>query len=192
MNSLFEGMVSLVNAARVAVGKGGLGWINPTLYKYSNQFTNDVTTGNNECVVGGSCCSTGFTATTGWDPVTGLGSVNFANFKSVLVGLGNNLNIPTLPPTQAPAVPTTVAQPVASAKPSTTAIPTSSNTGWMYKYTYSTSSCSGTVIDIFAVPLGVCLHNFKLVGSSVYYSGYQMYSCNNGTSELFSFCFSLL
>ena len=97
-------MVSLVNAARVAAGKGGLGWINPSLYKYSSQFTNDVTSGNNRCVVGGSCCSSGFTAKSGWDPVTGWGSVNFAAFKSLMTSLGNQLNIPTLSPIQVPAL----------------------------------------------------------------------------------------
>ena len=170
-------MVSLVNAARVAAGKGGLGWINPSLYKYSSQFANDVTSGNNRCVQEGSCCSSGFTAKSGWDPVTGWGSVNFANFKTLMASLGNQLSIPTLPPTPAPAPTVTV---VKTPKPSVTAMPTTSNSGWMYKYTYAAKSCTGTVINVYSVPLGVCLHNYRVSDSSVYYSGYQMYSCNNG------------
>jgi len=172
-------MVSLVNAARVAAGKGGLGWINPSLYKYRSQFTNDVTSGNNRCIVGGSCCSSGFTAKSGWDPVTGWGSVNFANFKSIMTSLGNKLDIPTLSPTNVPAPAF-----ARTAKPSVTAMPTTSNSGWMYKYTYAAQGCSGSVINVYAVPLGVCLNNYRVSGTSLYYGGYQMYSCNNGAQYL--------
>ncbi|HEV2217283.1 MAG TPA: S53 family peptidase [Candidatus Dormibacteraeota bacterium] len=58
----------------------GLGLINPTLYKiangpnYANDFF-DVTTGNNQTV----STIPGYPATTGWDPVTGLGTPNAAN-----------------------------------------------------------------------------------------------------------------
>lgn len=177
------GMVSLVNAARVSAGKGGLGWINPAIYQYSSHFANDVTSGNNNCVEGGTCCTSGFTAKSGWDPVTGWGSVNFANFKSFFVGLGNQLNIPTLSPSVAPAV-------VASTpKPSATAMPSTSNTGWMYKYTYNEKSCVGSVINVLSVPLGVCLHYYSYVGTSLTYGGYQMYSCNNGWFLIINFTF---
>ena len=76
---VFAGMVSLVNAARAAMGKSTLGWINPALYAFSSQFVNDITVGDNKCQlsVTGSpfCCAQGYNATVGWDPVTGLGSV---------------------------------------------------------------------------------------------------------------------
>lgn len=77
---VFGGMVSLVNAARKAAGKSSLGWINPALYAFASKFTKDITSGNNKCKVNGSpgtstCCSQGFYAAQGWDPVTGLGSV---------------------------------------------------------------------------------------------------------------------
>ena len=67
---------------------GGLGLINPGLYKigadptrYANDFY-DVTTGNN-----GAFAPTipGYNATTGWDPVTGLGTPNAANLVPDLV-----------------------------------------------------------------------------------------------------------
>jgi subtilase family serine protease len=59
----------------------GLGMINPTLYSlasnpatYSSDFY-DVTTGNNQA----NPAIPGYSATTGWDPVTGLGTPNAAN-----------------------------------------------------------------------------------------------------------------
>jgi len=72
-------------AALVAIADqkhgGGLGLINPKLYaigtdpgKYAADFF-DVTTGNNN---GGSSIP-GYPATTGWDPITGLGTPNAAN-----------------------------------------------------------------------------------------------------------------
>jgi len=79
------GMVSLVNAARVANGLSTVGFMNPTLYAATN-FINDITEGMNQCLddqYGGSCCASGFNATVGWDPVTGLGSVDYAKFKDI-------------------------------------------------------------------------------------------------------------
>jgi hypothetical protein len=66
---------------------GGLGLINPALYKLANGPTYaadfyDVTTGNN-----GALAPTipSYPATTGWDPVTGLGTPNAANLVPDLV-----------------------------------------------------------------------------------------------------------
>jgi hypothetical protein len=61
------GFFSNVNAARLAAGKGSLGWVTPALYTYAPLFVNDVTVGNNAQCSG----AVGFYATTGWDPVTG-------------------------------------------------------------------------------------------------------------------------
>ncbi len=75
------GMISLVNSARRAAGNSTVGWLNPALYSLYPAFVNDVTSGDNKCLSeGATCCSQGFYATTGWDPVTGLGSVDFARF----------------------------------------------------------------------------------------------------------------
>jgi subtilase family serine protease len=63
----------------------GLGPINPTLYAladsadYSSDFY-DVTTGNNQL----NPAVPGYPATTGWDPVTGLGTPNAANLVPAL------------------------------------------------------------------------------------------------------------
>src|SRR5215831_10283116 len=65
----------------------GLGQINPTLYTlasgsgYASDFY-DVTTGNNQT----DPAVPGYPATTGWDPVTGLGTPNAANLVPTLAG----------------------------------------------------------------------------------------------------------
>ena len=66
-----------------------LGYINPSLYKiaassqYSSAF-HDVTTGNNSYADKGVSVP-GYQATSGWDPVTGLGSPNAANLIPLLI-----------------------------------------------------------------------------------------------------------
>jgi subtilase family serine protease len=69
----------------------GLGLINPALYKlgadparYAADFF-DVTTGNNTA----DPSVAGYPATTGWDPVTGLGTPNAANLVPDLVAAAN-------------------------------------------------------------------------------------------------------
>lgn len=83
---VFAAMVSLVNSARLRLGMGPVGWLNKSLYAYYDKFTNDIVSGNNKCTAGErpTCCAEGFHATEGWDPVTGLGSINFAKFLSVM------------------------------------------------------------------------------------------------------------
>ena len=89
---VFAGMISLVNSQRVAAGKSTLGWVNPSLYKYYDSFTNDITEGdkngcsrleyNSDSGYYHTCCDEGFYPTAGWDPITGLGSVNMDKFLS--------------------------------------------------------------------------------------------------------------
>lgn len=43
------GMVSLVNADRIAAGKPSLGFLNPAIYQNGGAFSNDVTSGENNC-----------------------------------------------------------------------------------------------------------------------------------------------
>lgn len=79
---LFASMVALANSARISAGKSPLGFLNPFIYQNSAIF-HDITSGVNNCAAGGSvCCEYGFTATTGWDPITGVGS--FAPFSAFL------------------------------------------------------------------------------------------------------------
>jgi subtilase family serine protease len=85
---IFAGMLALIN--QKAGYTTGQGLINPTLYKlaansstYASAF-HDITKGNNNCTAGASFCSStaGFSAATGYDQVTGLGSVDLNNLAS--------------------------------------------------------------------------------------------------------------
>ena len=84
--------VSLVNAERLNRGMSTMGWINPFLYQYSSEFVFDITSGYNKCTATFDtpqvCCKEGFNATTGWDPVTGLGSINYEKFLSAALSVG--------------------------------------------------------------------------------------------------------
>ncbi|WP_109486098.1 protease pro-enzyme activation domain-containing protein [Occallatibacter savannae] len=83
---IFAGMIALINQKQGWTG--GQGLTNSTLYTlassastYSSGF-HDVTSGNNNCTAGATYCGTttgGFAAGTGYDQVTGLGSVDLAN-----------------------------------------------------------------------------------------------------------------
>jgi hypothetical protein len=95
------GFFSNINAARIAAGKGSLGWVNPTLYAKAHLFANDVIKGDNKCPGGDICCPHGFYALKGWDPATGFGSVNYGKMQAVFLGLGG-VNSGSFAPTPAP------------------------------------------------------------------------------------------
>jgi subtilase family serine protease len=83
----WAGMVAIADQ----INNGGLGLINPGLYKigadstrYANDFY-DVTTGKNQT----DPSIPGYPATTGWDPITGLGTPNAANLIPDLVAAVN-------------------------------------------------------------------------------------------------------
>ncbi|KAI4161597.1 MAG: hypothetical protein LQ342_004738 [Letrouitia transgressa] len=74
-------ILTLINEARFAAGKGSIGFINPTLYANPGTL-NDITTGGNQ-----GCGTPGFSAVTGWDPVTGLGTPNFPKLVAKFLSL---------------------------------------------------------------------------------------------------------
>ena len=89
-------LISLANSARLAAGKPSVGFANPALYAWAGDAAifHDVAAGQNDCCAGGwqgaavVCCpGNGFRAVAGWDPVTGLGSVNAGNLVEAWVGL---------------------------------------------------------------------------------------------------------
>lgn len=87
---IFAGMVALLNQKLNYTT--GQGLINKTLYsvasdsaKYASAF-HDVPSGNNNCTGGSTLCGSttgGFAAGTGYDEVTGLGSLDIANAAAV-------------------------------------------------------------------------------------------------------------
>jgi tripeptidyl-peptidase-1 len=79
------GFASLVNAKLKASGSAAIGFINPTLYAAGGSSFNPITSGNNKCTASTTCCSQGFYAAAGWDPITGWGSVDYAKFESLFV-----------------------------------------------------------------------------------------------------------
>ncbi|KAK7062125.1 Tripeptidyl-peptidase sed3 [Favolaschia claudopus] len=76
----FAGLVALLNDARLAAGRPTLGFLNPLLYKQGEHAFNDIVKGMNP-----GCGTPGFNATTGWDPVTGLGTPDFKKLLKVCV-----------------------------------------------------------------------------------------------------------
>ncbi|KAF9046283.1 subtilisin-like protein [Panaeolus papilionaceus] len=76
-------LITLINDARIAAGKKPVGFINPSIYSasFAGAF-NDITSGGNQ-----GCGTAGFTATTGWDPVTGVGTPNFDKLKTAFLAL---------------------------------------------------------------------------------------------------------
>ncbi|KAI0644036.1 family S53 protease [Trametes meyenii] len=73
-------MFALLNDLLLAQNRPSLGFLNPLLYSLAGgpAFT-DITSGNNP-----GCRTDGFPATQGWDPVTGLGTLNFPALQSAL------------------------------------------------------------------------------------------------------------
>ncbi|KAI0738095.1 family S53 protease [Daedaleopsis nitida] len=78
----FAATIALLNDRLAAAGQSPLGFLNPLLYSTRGAAAfNDITTGSNP-----GCDTDGFSATVGWDPVTGLGTPDF-NKLLTLFGL---------------------------------------------------------------------------------------------------------
>jgi len=76
-----SGVIALLNDVRLATGKSSLGFLNYFIYQNMDAF-NDITEGANS-----GCGRGGFPAAEGWDPVTGVGTPNFAKLKSAVAML---------------------------------------------------------------------------------------------------------
>ncbi|KAF7314956.1 Subtilisin-like protein [Mycena indigotica] len=72
---IFASVIGLLNDELISAGKPVLGWLNPWIYANPQMF-NDITTGNNP-----GCGTSGFPAMAGWDPVTGMGTPNYAAMR---------------------------------------------------------------------------------------------------------------
>jgi kumamolisin len=74
----WAGFLALVAEARMKTGRGDLGFLNPVIYGLNSSqrasMFNDVTSGKNGV----------YKCTTGWDAVTGWGSMQASNFLNYL------------------------------------------------------------------------------------------------------------
>jgi tripeptidyl-peptidase-1 len=187
------GMISLVNAARLKAGLSSVGWVNPALYALYKEFAIDITAGNNKCnSYGYQCCPHGFEAAEGWDPVTGLGSINFPAFKKVFLSLGttaSNLYRPTLNPTPKPKSPTMKPTNAPITTPPT-AKPTISaaTTGWVVMSSWdhlhvgNGATCSGPPTAATGYPVGVCIpETYKITATGQVLAQSVMYTASAGT-----------
>ncbi|KAJ3362046.1 hypothetical protein HDU91_003590 [Kappamyces sp. JEL0680] len=75
----FAAVISNLNDFLLSRGRRPLGFLNPWLYSRARHALNDITTGSNP-----GCATSGFNATTGWDPATGLGTPDFAKLLHAL------------------------------------------------------------------------------------------------------------
>ncbi|KAI1364802.1 peptidase S8/S53 domain-containing protein [Xylaria arbuscula] len=78
---LWGSIITLINEARLEAGKKPVGFIHPVLYSHPEVF-NDITVGDNR-----GCRTTGFPATTGWDPVTGMGTPIYPKLLELFMSL---------------------------------------------------------------------------------------------------------
>jgi len=80
-------LISLMNDARMNLGMPPLGFLNQWLYQsyYANpEAFNDIVMGNNSCTANPYvCCPLGFPATTRYDSVSGLGTLNFLTLRNI-------------------------------------------------------------------------------------------------------------
>ncbi|KAF2705326.1 subtilisin-like protein [Pleomassaria siparia CBS 279.74] len=79
---LLGSMITMINQARLAAGKGTVGFINPVLYAHKDAYIKDVTVGTNP-----GCGTNGFSAVSGWDPVTGLGTPDYQKLLAVFMDM---------------------------------------------------------------------------------------------------------
>lgn len=77
----FAALISLINDYRLSNNKPVLGFLNPRLYTDGNVMAalKDIVSGSNP-----GCGTPGFSAAKGWDPLTGLGSMDFAKLRKAL------------------------------------------------------------------------------------------------------------
>ncbi|KAF8258635.1 subtilisin-like protein [Lactarius quietus] len=67
---------SLLNDYQLSKGRDPLGWLNPWLYEDGFETLFDIVGGSNP-----GCGTRGFPAINGWDPVTGLGTLDFPDMQ---------------------------------------------------------------------------------------------------------------
>ncbi|KAF8491624.1 subtilisin-like protein [Russula emetica] len=72
-------VISLLNDFLISRGKSPLGFLNPLIYSTAAKGFNDIISGSNP-----GCGTSGFSATKGWDPVTGMGTPDFQKLQGIV------------------------------------------------------------------------------------------------------------
>jgi hypothetical protein len=187
---IFAGMVAILNQKLNSTGQG---LINATLYSLASNATtyasafHDITSGNNACT-GVSTCnstySTYYTATTGYDEATGLGSVDFNNLLNAwptsstsasLTSSTTTLSAATTSPSSGASDAITIT--VASGSSSVTSTPT----GTLAIYVDGTEKVSA-----LALTSGVATYSFSSTTTGTHtitatYSGDATYAASTGS-----------
>lgn len=78
---VFAAILNRINEERIAVGKSTVGFVNPILYAHPGVL-HDITVGTNA-----GCGTDGFTAASGWDPLTGLGTPNYPEMLKLFMSM---------------------------------------------------------------------------------------------------------
>ncbi|KAK4501576.1 hypothetical protein PRZ48_007385 [Zasmidium cellare] len=78
---IWASIFALINQARKDAGRAPVGFVNPVLYENPGVF-HDITKGSNP-----GCNTDGFSAVSGWDPVSGLGTPDFPALEKLFLSL---------------------------------------------------------------------------------------------------------
>lgn len=182
---IFAGMVAILNQAEGATS--GQGLINPKLYALSANSTtyasafHDITSGNNACT-GVSYCSTAtsnaYSAATGYDEATGLGSIDFYNLLSSWPSTtGSEITLSAATTTPASGASDAISITVSSVLSSSTATPTG---------TYSVAVDGTTVVSSQNLSSGKASYSFSSTTTGTHtvlvsYSGDSNYAPSYGS-----------
>ncbi|KAH9039325.1 subtilisin-like protein [Lactarius pseudohatsudake] len=77
---VLAGIISLLNDYLITNGRSPLGFLNIRLYDDGIEGINDIISGSNP-----GCGTDGFSAVPGWDPVTGLGTLDFEKLQNTFM-----------------------------------------------------------------------------------------------------------
>ncbi|KAI9784284.1 MAG: vesicle formation at the endoplasmic reticulum [Geoglossum umbratile] len=89
----FAALIALLNSLRLSSNQPSLGFLNPWLYSTAKSAFNDISHGGSKGCTGRDGFSglptpfvpgAGWNATVGWDPVTGLGTPDFAKLRRLI------------------------------------------------------------------------------------------------------------
>jgi tripeptidyl-peptidase-1 len=87
---IFSGIISLLNDARLNAGKKPLGFLAPLLYTMSTASPasfHDITVGTSSWSRASYSCKYGYGCSVGWDPASGLGSLDYTNALKYVLSL---------------------------------------------------------------------------------------------------------